>query len=374
MIFRIAIIALFLHQTVSAYTWGWAKSGQTCAGVYTDCDNKASCTTTAVGPCSGSAPTEYLKSEFVGMAFVKSADYLSNTASFKKIDPTGLGYRDFNPNATVGNDGKYAYTMSGNYFGENNAGGYIGIASYLNTGASEIKTPTNDVYLATTKTSTRTTRDDSTIGAPDGPFTVCITDEANCGGTRTFKSGEYKFSVFGKTTGTDYGTTIVAGQNGFPVGMDHIGVRMKLTAVGFKVEGLKVNGADYAEANVANDVTKMAIAHGDGELALKFPLKYNYGSTASAAVGTTLPVAGTKNVKIRVHGADKTAGTVFIDYLFEHADLNAKDKYFMYDPSITGTVKAAAKAAKASTGSATSLSYSLSSLLLVCVTLLATLM
>lgn len=198
------------------------------------------------------------------------------------------------------------------------------------------------------------------------PF-VLLTKK-NCGGTRKFDSGEYKFSVFGTTCGDDYASTIQAGKNGFPVGMDHIGVRMKLTAVGFKVEGLKVNGADYAEANVANDVTKMTIAHGDGELALEFPLKYNYGSAASAEVGTTLPVAGTKTVKIRVHGADKAAGTVLIDYLFEYADLNAKDKYFMYDPSITGTVK------DPTLNSATSLAYSLSSLLLVCVTVLATIM
>jgi len=364
MIFRIAITALFFHQTVSAYTWGWAKSGQTCAGVYTDCDSGASCTTTAVGPCSGDAPTEYLQSEFVGMAFVKSADYLTNTASFKKIDPSGPGYRDLAKEKTIGT-AKYAYTMSGNYFGSDAAGGYIGIASYLNTGASAIETSTNDVFISTTNAGTRKERDDSKIGAPDGPFTVCITDQPNCGGKRSFKSGEYKFSVFGKTNGDDYNTTVVAGKNEFPVGMDHIGVRMKLKAVGFKVEELKVNGEAYAEAS-AKDVTKMTISHGAGELALEFPLKYNYGSTAGATVGSTLPVTGTKNVKIRVHGADKSAGTVLIDYLFENGDLSDKDKYFMYDPSITGTVKAT------DTSSATSLAYSLSSLLLVCVTLFAT--
>lgn len=366
MIFRIAITALFLHRTVSAYTWGWVKSGQTCAGVYTDCDNSASCTTTAVGPCKGGASTEYLKSEFVGMAFLKAADYIANTASFKKLEPTGLGYRDLNKSATVGTGGKFAYTMSGNYFGEDNAGGYVGIASYLNTGASDIKTPTNNVYLALSKTEARVTRtsEDGTLGAPQGPYTVCITDQANCGGTRTFKTGEYKFSVFGKTSGNDYGTTVVAGQNGFPTGMDHIGVRMKLTAVGFKVTGLKVNGAAYDENYVDKDVTTMSITHRQGELALDFPLKYNYGSTAGATTdGTTLPVNGTKNVKIRVHGANQATSTVFIDYLFESADLATKDKYFMYDPSITGTVVA--------TGSASS-TYSLSSLLLVCVTFLAT--
>lgn len=369
MIFRIAITILFLHQTVGAYKWGWVKSGQICGGVYTDCDNQASCTATAVGPCSGDAATEYLKSEFVGMAFVKSADYIANTNSYKQITSTGLGYRDLNAKETIaGTDGKYAYTMTGNYFGENNAGGYIGIASYLNTGASDIKVSTNNVYVATNKDEARVTRNtgDNTLGAPQGPYTVCITDQANCGGTRTFKSGEFKFSVFGRTSGNDYATQVVAGQNGFPAGMDHIGIRMKLTAVGFKVEGLKVNGADYAEANVNKDVTKMAIAHGNGELALDFPLKYNYGSTAGALTdGTKLPVAGTKNVKIRVHGADKAAGTVFIDYLFDSADLAAKDKYFMYDPTITGKV--------VDTSSA-SLTYSLSSLLLVCVTFFATIM
>ena len=369
MMLRTAITILFLNEAVIAYKWGWVKSGQTCAGVYTDCDNKASCTATAVGPCSGNAATNYLKSEFVGMAFVKSADYISNTNSYKQIDPSGIGYRDLNVEETIGSDGKYAYTMSGNYFGENNAGGYIGIASYLNTGASDIETLTNNVYLATSKTEARVTRNtgDNTLGAPQGPFTVCITDQANCGGTRTFKSGEYKFSVFGKTIGNDYATQIVAGQNGFPAAMDHIGVRMKLAAVGFKVKGLKVNGADYAETNVNQDVTKMEIAHGRGKLVLDFPLKYNYGSTVGASTnGTKLPVAGTKNVKIRVHGADAAAGTVLIDYLFESADLADKDKYFMYDPSITGT--------QALDSSSATLTYSLSSLLAVCVTFLGTIM
>jgi hypothetical protein len=61
------------------------------------------------------------------------------------------------------------------------------------------------------------------MGAPSGPFTACISkydssSSDKCGAERTFKSGDFKFSIFGhlfaKDDAIDWGNK------------DHLGFRM----------------------------------------------------------------------------------------------------------------------------------------------------
>ena len=117
--------------------------------------------------------------------------------------------------------------MSGNIYDDK---AYAGVASYLVTGAGDITSKTNNFYVATDATNTArvdrsttsTSESDSGIGAPVGPFKVCIgkyDDSAadKCGAARVYEAGEYKFSIFGHIFDTvDF------------TGYDHVGFRMKV--------------------------------------------------------------------------------------------------------------------------------------------------
>ena len=122
--------------------------------------------------------------------------------------------------------------------------------------------------------------------------------------------------------------------------MDHLGFRMKLSTVGFKVEDLKVNGAAYDPANQNVNVKTLDLDF----IHIEFPQKYNIGAAGAtpATDGTMLPVSATKTIKIKVHSADKVQQFMYIDYLFETATLK-KGNYFIYDPSITSTDPASNK-------------------------------
>ena len=129
----------------------------------------------------------------------------------------------------------------------------------------------------------------------------------------------------------------MAGKNGFPAGLDHLGFRMKLSTVGFKVEDIKINGAAYDAANQNVNVKSLDLDF----LHVDFPQKYNIGAFAGGKTdGTMLPVSATKTIKIKVHSADKVKQFMYIDYLFETATLK-NGQYFMYDPSISSTDPAA---------------------------------
>merc|ERR550537_510553 len=162
---------------------------------------------TAFGPCESAATgaAAYLSSQFVGLAFVKESDYLTNAGSAMVVDPDDSatnGYRD----AAAEDD--YAYPMTGGRYGDmSDKGGYLGIVSYLNTGTDDIKTKQASVYVSDDQNVDRVTdRDTGDYGAPLGPFDVCISEvdgDGNCGDERTFVPGEYKFSIFGYTKGAN---------------------------------------------------------------------------------------------------------------------------------------------------------------------------
>ena len=328
----------------SADDWVWTKSSNLCAGARKTCTNVHSCTDFAIGPCPGAAATSatrFLKSSFVGAGFVDADKYLTEGGSenMKSLDVTGIGYRDADKVKTE-DGGEYAYGMAGNVFGDlATVGGYLGLAHYLNIGDKEIKTNTNNVYVATVNSTDRVDRSSSggsKYGAPDGPYTTCISDvtSGTCGEARTFKPSSYKFSIFGYTSGPDYDTTVVAGKNGFPVGMTDMGVRMKLETVGFRASDLSINGRPYDEAKVTENVESFSFVTKRGGLTFNFPIKYNIGNIAGAKTdGTMLSVTETKTMKIKIHSVERTS--MLIDYLFDTSDLG-DGTYVIYDPTVEG--------------------------------------
>ena len=237
---------------------------------------------------------------------------------------------------------KYSFGMAGNVFGDLEiAGGYIGIAHYLNTGTSSISTNVNEVYFASagnTKRVDRTSNGGSAWGAPSGPHTVCISKvqkDGTCGAARTFKTSEYKFSIFGHVAGKNYSTTVVAGKNEYPAGLSHIGVRMKLKAVGFKASALQVNKRPFDAKLTSEDVTSFSFSHKKGSLTYEFPTEYNIGTIAGAKTdGTMMDVSETKTVSIKVHSPKAADQSILVDYLFETSSLT-EGSYFIYDPTVS---------------------------------------
>ena len=338
------LAAAALISGADADTWTWTKSGKLCAGAKKKCSTVMECTSMAIGPCGSGEepPTRFLKSSFVGMGFLDESHYLTCTGEAckpyaKVIESTGVGYRDANV-VEVG-EGKYAYGMAGNVFGDlKSAGAYLGLAHYLNVGTKDITTNTNQVFSATPDSTARKDRSSSggsPYGAPDGPYTVCISDvtsEGGCGPVRTFKPSEYKFSIFAHVSGSNYTEQVVPGQNGFPVNMTHMGVRMKLEVVGFRASELQVNDRAYDADKVTEDITSFAFKTAKGGVNFTFPTKYNIGQTAGAKTdGTMLAVDETKTVKIKIHSVDKTS--LMIDYLFDATGL-VEGTYLIYDPTV----------------------------------------
>ena len=81
----LAAVAVLALPLVSAETWGWKSGENLCAGIITDCTDLTSCTTTGVGPCTGKdtvAPTAYLKSSLVGIAFVDNDKVRHHQSAF----------------------------------------------------------------------------------------------------------------------------------------------------------------------------------------------------------------------------------------------------------------------------------------------------
>jgi len=345
----LALLLTAIPATQAA--WNWNKGTNMCAGIIAPCTGATECSTVAVGPCEGAAtaPTAYLQSNVVGLAFVDDTKYLdsatgktsADATTFKVVAPGGNGFRDYKSDVAVG-DSKMAYIMGGTYLGGATTGGYAGMTSILNTGTKDITTNKATVFVAKTPTAVAKDRSAGTgasispMGAPDGPLEVCISDidatTKACGAARVFKPDEYKFSIFGAIFGTDFDTTVVAGKNEFPATMNAMGVRMKMKATGFKVTDLKINGKTWEKGSVATDVTSMTIMHADGGLSVKFPTKYNIGTTAD------LKNLKTATIKIRVSNVDATAQTFDMDYLFRKDDIKF-GQFFIYDPDVTDLPK-----------------------------------
>ena len=120
--------------------------------------------------------------------------------------------------------------MTGNVGDLSTGGVYNGIASYLNTGPVDISTPANILYMATASSTARVNRV-ADGGSPIGvqlAHSTLVSLTSTQGATVTMPTpklwpSEFKFSVFGYAAGDAYNTAVVAGQNGFPAGMDRLG-------------------------------------------------------------------------------------------------------------------------------------------------------
>ena len=90
--------------------------------------------------------------------------------------------------------------MTGAIFGNfSSIGIYMGMASFLNQGDTDLALNTNKFFYAGTNT-TRVARDLSLEdGAPEGPLHVCVTEivDGKCSPGTPFSRGAFKFSIFG---------------------------------------------------------------------------------------------------------------------------------------------------------------------------------
>ena len=185
-----------------------------CAGLKMPCNNVESCTTVAVGPCEGdkSSPDAYIESSFVGMAYVDDTSYLDTSDGtsvsnrMKIMNPSVPGFRDHREKLPGPSGGEYSFTMVGNIFGNTKTeGAYVGLASYLNTGTPDITANVMKVLFAETgntpvdRSAGNVDFSDSNIGAPIGPFDVCIsevdTNDQSCGAPRKFVADEVSISI-----------------------------------------------------------------------------------------------------------------------------------------------------------------------------------
>jgi hypothetical protein len=175
---------------------------------------------------------------------------------------------------------------------------------------------------------------------PDGPElsttktkSACISEldtaTSTCGAALTYKTGDFKFSLFGFTTGSSFV---------LPNGVTYLGIRTKLTKKNFPADvevtfNGKAKKLDGSTAIGTSDVTSVELAGTSRSLTINFPQKYNVGSIGDDGEAST-PTA-TKDVKIKVAAVDGDADSIYVDYLFDAADLQAAGKYFVYDPTVS---------------------------------------
>ncbi|CAE8613994.1 unnamed protein product [Polarella glacialis] len=269
------------------------------------------------GPVAAS-PDFYLVGEVQSFAFISANDsaYLTGIEELKGSAIPENKYRSIADDLTDG-DATYARITAGQYVGDNpsESGGYIGMASYLLKNGT-ISTNENDFLV------------------PDGPGqstttskSACIaelnTTTNTCGAALTYKTGDFKFSLFGFTTGSSFA---------LPGGATYLGVRTKLTKKNFPADvAMTFNGKAKTLAGSTaigtSDVTSMELTGNNRSLTIDFPQKYNVGNIAGGEAST--PTA-TKDVKIKVAAVDGDADSIYVDYLFGAADLQAAGKYFVY--------------------------------------------
>ena len=245
--------------------------------------------------------------------------------------------------------------------GNDDAGGYIGTTSILNTGTTAVTAKKANVFTATAPIMDNgvakpvpvdrsalpaTAQSQSKVGAPLGPFEVCITPfvNGNCkdAALRTFAPDTYKYSIFGMIPANSKFDENVIAANGFPE--DKVGVRFTMSllpgTVGCKATDVKVNGKLWEKKTVGEDASTMELCG----LKFAFPKKYNVGKHGAAQKDFTFEKSG--DIQIRVSDVTDVTAQLTIDYLFKRTDI-AEGQYFIYDPDVTNTYDAAAEAAKA---------------------------
>jgi hypothetical protein len=369
-----AITLTWASIAMAAPDHPWIKAGSMCVGIMENCNSVATCTYHAYGPCGGNktAPDIYLEGSLVGFALIKNAStYLTDATAMTVVDPSEVannGYRHAAEDKTCGENGdcKYALVTAGGYYGTDPvvSGGFLGMASYAMISGS-VKTKYVDVLVPDSPG-----QDDSVDKITEK--TVCITEVASdgaCSGAdRTFTAGDFKFSLFGYTTGSSFSPGD---------GTKYYGIRTKMTLVG-TAGTVTLNDGVALDAIGSTDVKKLKLQETAGDqrtLEMDFPLHYNEGSTTAALVDGKIPAVATKEVKIKVSKAE-TADSIYIDYLFDVAYLSVANRYFVYDPTVTETTAAAGTTAApaGSAGTTVSGAFKMSMSLPLVVALVASLM
>lgn len=157
--------------------------------------------------------------------------------------------------------------------------------------------------------------------------TVCTSELTSgaCGAKRTLQLGEYQFSLFGRTLGSNFNVA---------ADVTHLGIRTKMSVVGTELS-LTLNDGQAVDNIGATDVTKLTLTETSPvkrKLTVDFPTKYNTGDTTGTGLETPL---ATNNVKIKVSRVSGEALSFYIDYLFDV--ITVSDKYFIYTATATAT-------------------------------------
>lgn len=304
----------------------WIKAGAgseaVCASIYIPCQDYEQCTTIAVGVCPGAltVPTTYLMSHMEGMAevVVDSAGRVTSASVLDLTNVSNNGYRQIDAEENTPDGGTYAFIRTGAFVGANPAvsGGYFGSAWYLMRNGS-IEANTNKFVVGNYMQS-------STSDAE-----ICVAEWTNgqCGNATKYTTGDIKFSLYGYTMGSAFS---------LQSGTTHLGFRTKVSFndAAFTKTNLKFNGATFKVTDAVaatTDLRDFQAVLGGLTLGADFPLNYNLGSVTGA--GPT--VSGSKTIKIRATDIPDEPKSFNLDYLIPAVDFQAKDKFFVYDPTIS---------------------------------------
>jgi hypothetical protein len=325
-ILRILLVQFVVRSVAKPESWIEAGSGERkmCGGATAECTSAQTCTYHAYGPCGGATePSVYFEANIEGMGIVYDSEaYLTDSTKAEVIKPAEIENNKYISKSASekAGDAEYAYISAGAWYGDPAvSGGFLGMASYL-LKKGTITTKSNTVIVPTEP------------GKPEmESFEVCISDldGEECGAERTFNAGEYKFSLYGYSVGSDYT---------FPPTATHFGIRTKLALVGAKAQ-LRIKSPSEDRMLTLDelgsaDVTQIVVTEEaeDGRaVTIDFPPKYNFGTTPEGLMKPSV----TKDVKIKVSKGPDGEQSIYIDYLFEPPDKALQ--YFIYDPTVTDT-------------------------------------
>eukprot|EP00928_Gymnodinium_smaydae_P044120 TRINITY_DN29452_c0_g1_i1.p1 TRINITY_DN29452_c0_g1~~TRINITY_DN29452_c0_g1_i1.p1 ORF type:complete len:372 (-),score=27.39 TRINITY_DN29452_c0_g1_i1:97-1212(-) len=323
------LICTFAHGTSTEYTWvkSSGKNLRICAGVERQCKAMPSCTIIAHGPCgsvSGDVPPHYFKSEIDSIGLIKgstSGAYLSDPKLVTRLSPSTIannGYRQVQANQTQG-AAEYAMVTNGAFFGDPAVmGAFLG-TNYMLIQQGSMSTNTLPILMGFP-------------GSPEmGESLACISNEvvnASCGPARAFTSGNLKFSIYGITIGSKYE---------LDPSVKYLAFRQVLSTVDFPDYKIYFNSGAFDMTNVStndvHDIEFQESALNGGSIRMDFPGNYIVGDIQLDSGMTT--ARAVRNVTIKA-SSGSSPRTINLDYLFSvDTDLNAKGKFFMYDPTVT---------------------------------------
>lgn len=255
--------------------------------------------------------------------------YLNDTSKIAQLTPSGVANNKYRSTFDGGSGGfSFGAIMNSAYFGSdpNTNGAVIGMMAYVvKTGS--ISTQSISILAPASPGSTSISETKM----------VCIAPKTNnaCGAARTFSAGHIKYSFFMSTMGSGYT---------FSNEWQFLGIRTKLAFHNVVVSGCTFNnGSRTLDTIGTEDVWNIKFTVGTGtsqrELSFDYPNQYNVGHVSSLmglneSTGPSIPEY-TRTVHIKASQASATS--LYVDYLFSASDFQTKDRYMIYDPTVTET-------------------------------------